>query len=122
MPTARDIAQLVLDGADPTTEVQAALAIYLAMAGLVLFLFLGVWRNLHRFGRLARRIGARDRRSFLRHGCMISPLRAAPPVSPRPPDPIPMREPRSAARAALLPSVLVLTAGTARSRRRSSGT
>ena len=39
------------------TEVQAAALIYLAMAALVLLLFLGVWSNLRRFGSLARQIG-----------------------------------------------------------------
>ncbi len=40
-----------------TPEVQAAALIYLAMAALVLLLFLGVWSNLRRFGSLARQIG-----------------------------------------------------------------
>ncbi|NNG02774.1 MAG: HAMP domain-containing histidine kinase [Inquilinus sp.] len=40
-----------------TPEVRVAALIYAAMALLVLALFLGVWRNLHRFGELARQIG-----------------------------------------------------------------
>jgi two-component system, OmpR family, sensor histidine kinase ChvG len=43
-----------------TPEVQAAALIYLAMAALVLLLFLGVWSNLRRFGSLARQIGNHD--------------------------------------------------------------
>lgn len=43
-----------------TPEVQAAALIYLAMAVLVLLLFLGVWRNLNRFGALARQIGSQE--------------------------------------------------------------
>ncbi|QQP87734.1 HAMP domain-containing histidine kinase [Skermanella sp. TT6] len=43
-----------------TPEVQAAALIYLAMAALVLLLFLGVWSNLRRFGLLARQIGNHD--------------------------------------------------------------
>ncbi|HYC01775.1 MAG TPA: HAMP domain-containing sensor histidine kinase [Azospirillaceae bacterium] len=39
-----------------TPEVQAAALVYLAMAALVLVLFLEVWRNLRRFGDLARDI------------------------------------------------------------------
>ncbi|BAI73763.1 two-component sensor histidine kinase (plasmid) [Azospirillum sp. B510] len=39
-----------------TPAVQAAAAIYLAMAALVLAVLAGVWRNLNRFGDLARRI------------------------------------------------------------------
>lgn len=41
-----------------TPEAKVAIAIYLGMAGLVLFMFFGVWRNLHRFSRLARAIGS----------------------------------------------------------------
>lgn len=41
-----------------TPEIQAAALIYVAMAALVLVLFLGVWNNLRRFGSLARRIGS----------------------------------------------------------------
>lgn len=39
-----------------TPAVQAAAAIYLAMAALVLAVLAGIWRNLNRFGDLARRI------------------------------------------------------------------
>ncbi|WP_449233687.1 sensor histidine kinase [Azospirillum doebereinerae] len=39
-----------------TPAVQAAAAVYLAMAVLVLAVLAGVWRNLHRFGDLARTI------------------------------------------------------------------
>jgi len=37
-------------------EVQAAALIYLAMAAIVLAVIAGIWRSLHRFGELARRI------------------------------------------------------------------
>jgi len=40
-------------------EVQLALAVYLALALLVLALFLDLWRSLHRFGRMARAVGQR---------------------------------------------------------------
>lgn len=40
-----------------TPEVRVAAMIYLASAALILALFLGVWRNLSQFGRLARQIG-----------------------------------------------------------------
>ncbi len=40
-----------------TYEVRAAGVIYVGMAVLVLLFFFGVWRNLRRFGRLARKIG-----------------------------------------------------------------
>lgn len=40
-----------------TPEIKAAVLIYIAMAALVLVLFLGVWNNLRRFGSVARRIG-----------------------------------------------------------------
>lgn len=43
-----------------TPEVQAAALIYLGMAVLVLLLVLGIWRNLTRFGRITREIGARE--------------------------------------------------------------
>ncbi|WP_247893766.1 sensor histidine kinase [Azospirillum endophyticum] len=43
-----------------TPAVQAAAAIYLAMAALVLAVLAGVWRNLNRFGDLARRIVGGD--------------------------------------------------------------
>ncbi|WP_328702960.1 sensor histidine kinase [Arenibaculum pallidiluteum] len=38
-------------------EMQAAAAVYIALAALVLAVFAGVWGNLRRFGGLARRIG-----------------------------------------------------------------
>lgn len=50
-----------------TPEMRIAALIYLAMAALVLAIFIGIWRNLHRFGRLAREIDAGregDLRSF----------------------------------------------------------
>jgi two-component system sensor histidine kinase ChvG len=40
-----------------TPEVRVAAMIYLASAVMILALFLGVWRNLSQFGRLARQIG-----------------------------------------------------------------
>ncbi len=40
-----------------TSEVRAAAIIYVGMAVLVLMFFVGIWRNLRRFGRLAREIG-----------------------------------------------------------------
>lgn len=43
-----------------TPAVQAAAAIYLAMAALVLAVLAGIWRNLNRFGDLARRIVGGD--------------------------------------------------------------
>ncbi|HEV7369130.1 HAMP domain-containing sensor histidine kinase [Arenibaculum sp.] len=45
-----------------TPEIQAAALIYLAMAALVLLLFLGVWNSLRRFGNLARRMGSGEGR------------------------------------------------------------
>ncbi len=41
-----------------TPEVRVAALIYAVMAVLVLAIFLGIWRNLRRFGGLARQIGA----------------------------------------------------------------
>lgn len=43
-----------------TPVVQAAALIYLGMAALVLVLFLDIWRNLDRFGRLAKEIRSRE--------------------------------------------------------------
>ena len=40
-----------------TPEVRVAAMVYLASAVMILVLFLGVWRNLSQFGRLARQIG-----------------------------------------------------------------
>ena len=50
-----------------TPEVRIALMIYLAMAAVVISLFLGIWRNLRRFATLARtiRTGTRTDQSFV---------------------------------------------------------
>lgn len=41
-----------------TPEVRVAAMIYVAMAALVLLLFVSIWRSLRRFGRVARQIGS----------------------------------------------------------------
>ncbi|MEO3433412.1 HAMP domain-containing sensor histidine kinase [Inquilinus sp. CAU 1745] len=43
-----------------TPEIKAAALIYVAMAMLALAMFVDIWRNLRRFGRLARKIGVND--------------------------------------------------------------